>query len=78
MEATIFKVQDSVQLLHGLTPTMIISEINETTQQTFCIWYDTKAKKMKQEWLPLNVLKLTPERKPINLEELFPKYNLNR
>jgi uncharacterized protein YodC (DUF2158 family) len=69
------KLQDSVQLLHGYTPTMTISEINEETKQALCIWYDSKTKKMNKEWLPLNVLKLTPPKATINLEDIIPKYS---
>lgn len=35
-----FKVQDSVQLLHGYTPTMTIAEINLVTGMALCVWYD--------------------------------------
>lgn len=63
-----FNLQDSVQLLHGYTPTMTISEIKE--EQALCVWWDSKTKKMHKEWLPLNVLKPTPEKPKLSLEEI--------
>lgn len=64
-----FKAQDSVQLLHGYTPTMTISQIDEEKQMAHCVWYDTtKTRTIKQEWLPLSVLKHTPERTTIDPE----------
>lgn len=42
---TEFNVQDSVQLLHGYTPTMTISEINSDTKQALCVWYDAHKNK---------------------------------
>lgn len=75
MQDTIFNVGDSVQLKHGYTPTMTVSKINHQEETAFCVWYDTqKTRKIIQDWIPLSALKLTPERTPINLEELFPKY----
>ena len=66
-----FAVQDSVQLMHGYTPTMTISQINEETEMALCIWWDTtKTRKMHQDWLPLNVLKHTPKREPLDLDAL--------
>jgi len=67
-----FKVQYSVQLLNGYTPTMTISEINQETQEAKCIWYDSvKTKDIKNAWIPLNVLKHTPEKTPIDKETLI-------
>lgn len=68
---THFKVQDSVQLLNGFTPTFTISEINEVNQTAFCVWYDRSKKKVYQEWLLLNVLKHTPVPTPISKDELL-------
>lgn len=66
-----FKVQDSVQLLHGPTPTMTIAQINEENQIALCIWYDNvKTKTIKQDWIPLTALKHTPERQPIDIEDI--------
>ena len=65
---TEFKVQDSVQLLHGYTPTMTITEIDEADKTAHCIWYDhSKSKEIKQQWIPLVALKKTPEKKPIDI-----------
>jgi hypothetical protein len=50
---------------------MTISEINEETKEALCVWYDPKGKKMHKEWLPVNTLKLTPERTPIDKDKLF-------
>ncbi len=55
-----FKVRDSVQLLNGNTPIMTISEINDVLKEALCVWFETETHKMHKEWLPLNVLKLTP------------------
>ena len=56
-----FKLQDSVQLMHGYTPTMTISAINEETKEAYCIWYDsTKTRTIKKECVPLTALKHTP------------------
>jgi uncharacterized protein YodC (DUF2158 family) len=68
-----FKLQDSVQLMNGYTPTMTISEINQETKKALCVWYDNQKRKMNQDWLPLNVLKLTPKPPTINLEDIIPK-----
>lgn len=66
-----FKVQDSVQLLHGDSPIMNLSQINEEIQQGLCVWFDKiKSKDIKQAWIPLNVLKHTPQRQPIDLDVL--------
>ena len=64
-----FEIQDSVQLLHGYTPTMTIGEIKDG--QALCVWYDRIKKVVKKEWLPLTTLKKTPEKTPIDKEELF-------
>lgn len=66
-----FSIQDSVQLLNGLTPTMTISEINADNQTALCVWYDRSKKKINKEWLPLNVLKITPVSTPISKDELL-------
>ena len=66
-----FKVKDSVQLLHGYTPTMTVSEVDLVAQKTKCVWYDTKKREIKQEWLPFDVLKHTPQKTPINKDELL-------
>ena len=56
-----FKLQDSVQLMHGYTPTMTISAINEETNEAYCVWYDAaKTRTVKKEWIPLIALKHTP------------------
>ena len=35
------------------------------------VWYDAhKTRKVYQEWVPLNVLKHTPEKPPINLNDI--------
>jgi uncharacterized protein YodC (DUF2158 family) len=69
---TNFKLQDSVQLLHGYTPTMTISEINEETQQAKCVWYDSvKTKDVKIMWIPLNALKPTPLKTPLDADTLI-------
>ena len=65
------KVHDCVQLMHGYTPTMTISSINEETQTANCVWYDTKARKTKVEVLPLNVLKKYKEPEPVNMSALM-------
>jgi len=66
-----FKLQDSVQLLHGYTPTMTISQINEESQEALCVWLETKSQKIHKEWLPLNVLKKTPEKTPLTKDDLY-------
>lgn len=67
-----FKVQDSVQLLHGPTPTMTISEINQETNEAYCIWFDqSKTKEIKKAWVPLNSLKTTAESEKITKSQLF-------
>lgn len=65
-----FKVQDSVQLLHGYTLTMTISEINEDTKQAHCFWRDPKKTDIQHQWLPLNVLKHTPQKATITRDDL--------
>lgn len=58
-----FKVQDSVQLLHGkYSPIMTIAEINSATQEARCVWYDYggKTKDIKINWIPLSALKHVP------------------
>ena len=60
-----FELQQSVHLLHGYTPTMTISEIKD--QNALCVWWDHKKNKVLQEWIPLNVLKKTPVKAPIDL-----------
>jgi len=62
-----FEVQNSVQLLNGLTPTMTISELNADKTQANCVWFDSKTRKVVQQWLPTNSLKHTPKREPIDL-----------
>lgn len=70
--STEFKPQDSVQLLHGLTPIMVLSEINEVDQTALCVWYDrAKTKNIKQAWIPLNALRHTPERAPLSSEDIL-------
>ncbi len=54
------EVRDSVQLLHGNSPIMTISEINEELKEAHCVWFETNPHKMHKEWIPLNVLKLAP------------------
>jgi len=62
------KVQDCVQLLHGYTTKMTISEIDNEKQEAKCVWYDIKSRKYQTQWLPLNVLKpfMEPERISLN------------
>ena len=57
-----FKVQDCVRLIHGYTPDMTISDIDESAKTAKCFWYDTKTKKMQSDILPLSVLKHCPEK----------------
>jgi uncharacterized protein YodC (DUF2158 family) len=77
MESTNFQAGDSVQLLHGYTPTMTISQVNQENQTALCVWYDSsKTKRVVQDWIPLNVLKRTPEKQSLSLEELFPKQRI--
>ena len=59
MEET-FKVQDCVQLLHGNTPRMSITKINEKNQTATCVRFDHKKSKIIIEEIPLNVLKKFP------------------
>jgi uncharacterized protein YodC (DUF2158 family) len=70
MEQT-FQEKDSVQLLHGYTPTMTIAQINQKNKTALCVWFDsTKTKKIIQDWIPLVALKHTPEREPIDVDDL--------
>lgn len=62
-----FKVQDSVQLLHGkYSPIMTIAEINTDKQEARCVWYDHggKTKDIKINWIPFTALKHTPPEPP--------------
>jgi len=61
-------VKDSVQLLNGLTPTMTVSQIEN--ERALCVYYDQKSRRIIQDWIPLNTLKHTPKKKPIDFEDL--------
>jgi|HubBroStandDraft_3_1064219.scaffolds.fasta_scaffold91926_2 hypothetical protein len=66
-----FKLEDHVRLNVRYSPEMIISAIDEEKQEAKCVWYDTKLRKTKTEFLPLNVLQHMPERTPIDKDKLF-------
>jgi uncharacterized protein YodC (DUF2158 family) len=64
------KVGDCVQLMHGYTPKMTVSAINEAEQSVKCVWFDTKKGKHVLEDLPLNTLKKFNEPPPLDLNAL--------
>jgi uncharacterized protein YodC (DUF2158 family) len=64
------KVGDCVQLLHGYTPKMSITKIDESQQMAECVWFNPKPPKHMVEWLPLNGLKLFPQPAKVTMEEL--------
>jgi uncharacterized protein YodC (DUF2158 family) len=66
-----FKIQDNVQLLHGISPEMTIAEINEADQTAKCVWYDSKSREIKDRWIPLTTLKPTEKKAAINKEDLL-------
>lgn len=65
------KVQDCVEFMHGYTPKMTISSIDEATQMATCVWFDSKTKKTKTEVIPLNVLKKSITHPKINKDDLI-------
>jgi len=68
---TEFKIRDSVQLLDGITPTMIITKIDADSQQAFCTWYDNfKTKQIKEAWILLTALKHAPKKERISKDTL--------
>ena len=71
MEQQKLKVGDFVQLQAGYAPKMQISSLDEANQTAVCVWYDVKKRKHNTEILPLNVLKLYPERTPLTKDEIY-------
>jgi uncharacterized protein YodC (DUF2158 family) len=66
----LLKIGDFVQLQAGHAPKMQISSIDEVSKTAMCVWYDPQKRKHNTDALPLNVLKLFPEKVKISLDEI--------
>ena len=76
-----FKVGDCVQLKHGATPEMTISEIWEDLKEAKCFWHDPKkTQEIFTQTLPFSILKhcptqMTSEETIKVINEIIPKRN---